>query len=61
MNCTDQGGALLNFLWNRPQHPDYIYHKWEDWDSSDPAMHSQLIKHITERMAAFNAPFCPCR
>lgn len=51
---------MLNFLWNRPKHPDYIYHKWDDWDSSDPAMRSQLIKHITERMAAFNAPFLYC-
>lgn len=51
---------MLNFLWNRPEYPDYIYHKWEDWDSSDPAMRSQLIKHIIERMAAFNAPFLYC-
>lgn len=51
---------MLNFLWNRSQHPDYIYHKWEDWDSSDHAMRSQLIKHITERMAAFNVPFLYC-
>ena len=50
----------MNFLWNRPKHPDYVYHKWEGWDSSDPAMRSQLIKHIIERMAAFNAPFLYC-
>lgn len=51
---------MLNFLWNRPKHPDYIYHKWDDWDPSNPAMCSQLIKHIIERMAAFNAPFLYC-
>lgn len=51
---------MLNFLWNRPKHPDYIYHKWDDWDSSNPAMCSQLIKHITEKMAAFNASFLYC-
>lgn len=51
---------MLNFLWTRPKHPDYIYHKWDDWDSSNPAMCSQLIKHIIERMAAFNAPFLYC-
>ena len=60
MNCTDQGVALLNFLWNRPKYPDYIYHKWDDWDSSNPAMCSQLIKHIIEKMVAFNAPFLYC-
>lgn len=50
----------MNFLWNRPKHADYIYHKWDDWDSSNPAMCSQLIKHIIERMAVFNAPFLYC-
>ncbi len=51
---------MLNFLWNRPKHPDYIYHKWDAWDSSNPAMCSQLIKHITEKMATFNASFLYC-